>query len=62
MTYGTLTLDENTGDYVYTSYGTNDGYNILYEEAFTVVVTDGHYTTTGTIYVQTYVDPYSLVL
>jgi YVTN family beta-propeller protein len=62
VTYGTLTLDENTGDYVYTSYGTNDGYNILYEEAFTVVVTDSHYTTTGTIYVQTYVDPYSLVL
>jgi DNA-binding beta-propeller fold protein YncE len=60
LSYGTLTLDENTGDYVYTSYLRDDGYNVLYEESFTVVVTDGHYTTSGTIYVQAYVDPYSL--
>ena len=58
LSYGTLTLDENTGDYVYASDLTYDGYYILYEESFTVVVTDGHYTTTGTIYVQAYRDPY----
>ena len=62
LSWGSLTLDENTGSYTYTPALTPGPETIMWQESFTVVVTDGHYTTTGTVYVQTFVDPYSLML
>ena len=56
--YGAVTLNAQTGDYVYTPYLTDDGYNQPYQDGFQVVVTDGNYVTTANVPVQTFVDPY----
>jgi YVTN family beta-propeller protein len=58
--YGSLTVDENTGDYTYTSYEPNDGYFALWYDSFSWEAADGQSTTTGTVTVDTYVDPYIL--
>ena len=36
---GTVTIDENTGNYVYTPLLSNDGYNLPSEDSFAVIVT-----------------------
>jgi DNA-binding beta-propeller fold protein YncE len=56
--YGAVTLNAETGDYIYTPYLTDDGYNQPYQDGFQVVVTDGNYVTTATVSVQTFVDPW----
>ena len=59
-TYGSLTLDENTGAFTYTSYAPNVGYYALWYDSFSWEATDGQSTTTGTVTVDTYADPYIL--
>jgi len=59
-TYGSLALDENTGNFTYTSYAPNDGYYALWYDSFSWKATDGQSTTTGAVTVDTYVDPYIL--
>jgi YVTN family beta-propeller protein len=59
-TYGSVVLDPTTGNYTYTSYLPNDGYNALWYDSFSWEATDGQSTQTGTVTVDTYVDPYIL--
>jgi hypothetical protein len=56
-TYGSLVFDESTGNFTYTSFAPNDGYYAPWYDSFSW---DGQSTRTGTVTVDTYVDPYIL--
>ncbi len=58
----TVTIDEQTGDYIYTPFLANDGYNLRFDDAFVVIVTDGYYVTTGSVIVRSYNELYAYSL
>jgi hypothetical protein len=58
-TYGSLVFDEGAGNFTYTSYARNDGYYAPWYDSFSWEATDGQSTRTGTVTVDTYVDPTS---